>query len=40
MNSQYDHRCSNYEAWHLANEANEEAALMDDYLEDVELIDA
>ena len=39
MNSTYDSRSSD-EAYSLAYEAMDEAALMDDYLEDVELIDA
>ena len=40
MNSQYDSRCNENEAYHLAYEAMDEAALMDDYLVDVELVDA
>ena len=37
MNSQYDSRCAD-EAYSLAYEALDEAALMDDYLVDVEHI--
>ena len=39
MNSEYDSRIPD-EAYSLAYEAMDEAALMDDYLEDVELVDA